>query len=110
MASATDPTTEDGLLGGKLTLLQPLRGHRFGHDAVLLAAALAQVTQRVVSTGQLWTTWWNVLPSLSAPGAGTRACVNLYTRVLPSHYDATIAFLPVRSYRRNDFSGRHRTI
>src|SRR5499427_2919498 len=39
MASATDPTTEDGLLGGKLTLRQPLRGHRFGHDAVLLAAA-----------------------------------------------------------------------
>jgi tRNA1(Val) A37 N6-methylase TrmN6 len=39
MAAAADPTSEDALLGGKLTLRQPLRGHRFGHDAVLLAAA-----------------------------------------------------------------------
>ena len=39
MAGAVDPTSEDALLGGKLTLRQPLRGHRFGHDAVLLAAA-----------------------------------------------------------------------
>jgi tRNA1(Val) A37 N6-methylase TrmN6 len=39
MAAATDETSEDALLGGKLTLWQPLRGHRFGHDAVLLAAA-----------------------------------------------------------------------
>lgn len=27
------------MLGGRLRLLQPRRGHRFGHDAVLLAAA-----------------------------------------------------------------------
>ena len=39
MAAVADPTSEDALLGGKLTLRQPLRGHRFGHDAVLLAAA-----------------------------------------------------------------------
>jgi tRNA1(Val) A37 N6-methylase TrmN6 len=39
MAAAADPTSEDALLGGKLTLRQPLAGHRFGHDAVLLAAA-----------------------------------------------------------------------
>jgi tRNA1(Val) A37 N6-methylase TrmN6 len=39
MADVADPTSEDALLGGKLTLRQPLRGHRFGHDAVLLAAA-----------------------------------------------------------------------
>jgi tRNA1(Val) A37 N6-methylase TrmN6 len=39
MGAAADPTSEDALLGGKLTLRQPLRGHRFGHDAVLLAAA-----------------------------------------------------------------------
>jgi tRNA1(Val) A37 N6-methylase TrmN6 len=38
MATA-DPTSEDALLGGKLVLRQPVRGHRFGHDAVLLAAA-----------------------------------------------------------------------
>jgi tRNA1(Val) A37 N6-methylase TrmN6 len=39
MAATADTTSEDALLGGKLTLRQPLRGHRFGHDAVLLAAA-----------------------------------------------------------------------
>jgi tRNA1(Val) A37 N6-methylase TrmN6 len=39
MVAAADSTSEDALLGGKLTLRQPLRGHRFGHDAVLLAAA-----------------------------------------------------------------------
>jgi tRNA1(Val) A37 N6-methylase TrmN6 len=32
--------TDDAILGGKLRLLQPQRGHRFGHDAVLLAAAV----------------------------------------------------------------------
>src|SRR5215468_9727752 len=39
MIAVAAPTSEDALLGGKLTLRQPLRGHRFGHDAVLLAAA-----------------------------------------------------------------------
>jgi tRNA1(Val) A37 N6-methylase TrmN6 len=31
--------TDDAILGGALTLRQPKSGHRFGHDAVLLAAA-----------------------------------------------------------------------
>src|SRR5262245_6776973 len=34
-----DPVTEDAALGGRLALRQPRRGHRFGHDAILLAAA-----------------------------------------------------------------------
>jgi len=33
-------TTEDAVLGGRLVLRQPKRGHRFGHDAILLAAAV----------------------------------------------------------------------
>jgi len=32
-------TSDDAALGGRLILRQPLRGHRFGHDAILLAAA-----------------------------------------------------------------------
>ena len=32
-------TTEDAVLGGRLMLRQPERGHRVGHDAILLAAA-----------------------------------------------------------------------
>ena len=31
--------TDDAVLGDRLRLLQPRRGHRFGHDAILLAAA-----------------------------------------------------------------------
>ncbi len=37
--TAQPKTSEDAVLGGRLTLLQPLSGHRVGHDAILLAAA-----------------------------------------------------------------------
>jgi tRNA1(Val) A37 N6-methylase TrmN6 len=33
--------SEDAILGGRLRVRQPLRGHRVGHDAILLAAATA---------------------------------------------------------------------
>jgi tRNA1(Val) A37 N6-methylase TrmN6 len=33
------PVTDDAALGGRLRLMQPRRGHRVGHDAILLAAA-----------------------------------------------------------------------
>ena len=36
---AESETSEDAILGGRLRLRQPLRGHRVGHDAILLAAA-----------------------------------------------------------------------
>ena len=36
---AVRETSEDAALGGRLMLRQPLSGHRFGHDAILLAAA-----------------------------------------------------------------------
>ena len=32
-------TSQDAVLGGRLLLRQPLKGHRVGHDAILLAAA-----------------------------------------------------------------------
>ncbi|EJW12274.1 tRNA (adenine37-N(6))-methyltransferase TrmN6 [Rhodovulum sp. PH10] len=35
----TGEWTEDAVLNGRLRLLQPRRGHRFGHDAILLAAS-----------------------------------------------------------------------
>src|SRR4051812_18048544 len=34
-------TTDDAVLGGRLRLKQKKRGHRVGHDAILLAAATA---------------------------------------------------------------------
>jgi tRNA1(Val) A37 N6-methylase TrmN6 len=44
--------TEDAVLGGTLRLRQPRRGHRVGHDAVLLAAACpAHGSEQVVDLG-----------------------------------------------------------
>ena len=45
-------TSEDAVLGGRLRLRQPLRGHRVGHDAILLAAATdARTGQHAVDLG-----------------------------------------------------------
>ena len=38
---ADTETSEDAVLGGRLRIRQPLRGHRVGHDAILLSAATA---------------------------------------------------------------------
>jgi len=44
--------TDDAVLGGRLRLLQPRRGHRFGHDAILLAAAVpARAGEQAVELG-----------------------------------------------------------
>jgi tRNA1(Val) A37 N6-methylase TrmN6 len=44
--------TEDAVLGGRLRLRQPRRGHRVGHDAILLAAATpARAGEHVVDLG-----------------------------------------------------------
>jgi tRNA1(Val) A37 N6-methylase TrmN6 len=50
---ATDnETSEDAILGGRLRVRQPLRGHRVGHDAILLAAATcARATERAIELG-----------------------------------------------------------
>lgn len=45
-------TTDDAILNGRLRLLQPRRGHRFGHDAILLAAAVpARPGERIAEFG-----------------------------------------------------------
>lgn len=50
-ASASGRTV-DAMLGGRLWLEQPSRGHRFGHDAILLAAACpARAGERVADLG-----------------------------------------------------------
>ena len=47
-----EDTTEDEILGGRLRLRQPRRGHRVGHDAILLAAACpARGGDKVVDLG-----------------------------------------------------------
>jgi tRNA1(Val) A37 N6-methylase TrmN6 len=47
--AASGATTEDAILGGRLRLLQPQRGHRVGHDAILLAAACPACTGDAVA-------------------------------------------------------------
>src|SRR5262249_32804999 len=48
----TAATSDDAVLGGRLTLRQPLRGHRIGHDGILLAAATsAQAGEHAVDLG-----------------------------------------------------------
>ncbi len=47
-----DGTTEDAVLGGRLRLRQPRRGHRVGHDAILLAASCpARAGDKAVDLG-----------------------------------------------------------
>jgi tRNA1(Val) A37 N6-methylase TrmN6 len=51
-AEPSGAVTEDAVLGGALRLRQPRRGHRVGHDAILLAAACpAQAGEHVVDLG-----------------------------------------------------------
>jgi tRNA1(Val) A37 N6-methylase TrmN6 len=49
--TVADGATEDGWLGGRLTLLQPRRGHRVGTDAALLVAATGTPGGRIVDVG-----------------------------------------------------------
>jgi tRNA1(Val) A37 N6-methylase TrmN6 len=52
MTEASAEFTDDAFLGGQLRLRQPKSGHRAGHDAMLLAAAvLARSGDRVVDFG-----------------------------------------------------------
>lgn len=43
--------TRDAVLGGRLTLVQPARGHRVGHDAILLAALARAEDQTILDFG-----------------------------------------------------------
>ena len=52
MPAALGECSEDAVLGGRLVLRQPRRGHRFGHDAILLAAAVpARSGERAIEFG-----------------------------------------------------------
>ena len=50
-AASADRLTEDRWLGGRLTLLQPRRGHRVGTDAALLVAAAGAREGQIVDVG-----------------------------------------------------------
>jgi tRNA1(Val) A37 N6-methylase TrmN6 len=97
MAAEKAETSEDAVLGGRLMLCQPLRGHRVGHDAILLAAATsAQSGDHAVDLGSgvggaglalarriagVAVTLVEIDPALTALAAGNAQRNNLSDRV-----------------------------
>jgi tRNA1(Val) A37 N6-methylase TrmN6 len=92
--------TEDSVLGGRLKLLQPARGHRFGHDAILLAAATpARARERVVEFGA----------GVGAAGLALAARVDGVTVTL-AEIDPDLAALSEENAKRNGLAARVRTV
>jgi len=88
--------TEDAVLGGRLRLRQPERGHRVGHDAILLAAATpARPGEHAVDLGA----------GVGAAGLALAARIAGITVTLVE-VDAELAALAAENARRNGLSAR----
>jgi tRNA1(Val) A37 N6-methylase TrmN6 len=95
-----EEVSEDQILGGKLVLRQPLRGHRFGHDAILLAAAVAaQGGERAVELGA----------GVGAAGLALAHRVAGLDVTLVER-DPALAALAAANANRNGLSGRVRAV
>src|SRR5215471_20498259 len=91
-------TTEDAVLGGRLVLRQPRRGHRVGHDAILLAAATgAAEGEHAVDLGA----------GIGAAGLALAARVAGLSVTLVE-IDPVLAGLADDNIRRNGFADRVR--
>jgi len=89
-----EPITDDAALGGRLHLLQPRRGHRFGHDAILLAAATpARSGDRVADLGA----------GIGAAGLAL-ACRVPGTRITLVEIDTCLAALAQENAARNGYA------
>jgi len=96
MSAVLPEVTEDAVLGGRLQLLQPRRGHRVGHDAVLLAAATgARDGEHLVEFG-------------AGVGAAGLAVVQRRAgvRVTLLERDPALAELAAENARRNGLAAR----
>jgi tRNA1(Val) A37 N6-methylase TrmN6 len=92
--------TEDAVLGGRLRVKQPRRGHRVGHDAILLAAACpARVGERVVDLGA----------GVGAAGLALALRVD-GSKITLVEVDAGLAALAAENARANGLSGRVRSV
>jgi len=90
--------TDDAILDGRLRLLQPRRGHRFGHDAVLLAAAVpAQPGERIAEFGA----------GVGAAGLALASRVPDIDLIL-YEIDPRLCALAEENIVRNNFAGRAR--
>ena len=88
--------TEDAVLGGRLRLEQPKRGHRVGHDAILLAASCAaRAGERAVDLGA----------GVGAAGLALAARVD-GAGVTLIEVDARLAALATKNAQLNGFSAR----
>src|SRR5262245_8620493 len=99
----TDPPadmTEDAVLGGRLRLRQPRRGHRVGHDAILLAASCpARAGDVVVDLGA----------GVGAAGLALAARVEGST-VMLIEIEPKLAALADENVRLNGFDDRVRVV
>lgn len=93
-------TSEDAVLGGRLRLRQPLRGHRVGHDAILLAAATGgRAGERAVDLGA------------GVGGAGLALAVRVPgLDVTLVEIDAALCALATDNALRNGLSDRVRAV
>ena len=93
-------TSEDAVLGGRLVLRQPLRGHRVGHDAILLAAATsAQSGDHAVDLGS------------GVGGAGLALARRIAgVAVTLVEIDPALAALAAGNVERNNLSDRARAV
>ena len=88
--------SDDAALGGKLRLLQPRRGHRFGHDAILLAAATgAGAGEHAFDLGS----------GVGAAGLALAARVT-GARVTLVEIDPALSALAAENIERNGMAGR----
>jgi tRNA1(Val) A37 N6-methylase TrmN6 len=99
-APALGEIGEDRLLGGRLRLLQPVKGHRAGSDAVLLAAAIPELGEgRLVDFGA---------------GVGTIGLAVALRQptleVVLVERDPELAALAARNAGLNDLAGRVRAV
>ena len=94
----TSDLTEDAVLDGRLRLAQPRRGHRVGHDAILLAAACpARTGERVVDLGA----------GVGAAGLALAARVDGVAVTLVE-IDSALAALAIRNAEHNGLAARVR--
>jgi tRNA1(Val) A37 N6-methylase TrmN6 len=100
MGSEALQTSEDAVLGGRLRLRQPLRGHRVGHDAILLAAATGgRAGERAVDLGA------------GVGGAGLALAVRVPgLDVTLVEIDAALCALAADNARANGLSDRVRAV
>ena len=93
-------TSDDAVLGGRLVLRQPLRGHRVGHDGILLAAATqAKAGQHAVDLGA------------GVGGAGLALAVRVAgLKVTLAEIDPALCALAGQNARRNSLADRVRAV